>query len=449
MKTETNLARLAAATPASRDRYVDLLRAFSILVVVVGHWLMAVVYLEDGRLDGANALDIVPGLWLATWLLQVMPLFFFVGGFSNSVAWRSAVARGTGAGGFLRSRSERLMRPTLVFAGAWTGLAVIANVVSPDSSAAMARATELLAKPLWFLAVYLLVVALAPAMLSLHERYGGRVLVVLAASAVVVDVVRIVGGVTIVGYLNFAFVWLFAHQLGFFYADGTLTKLSRRALAAIAGGALTVLTVLTGSGIYSPSMVGMETERASNNSPPSVCLIVLTIWLVSAAMAVRPAVTRWLARRRNWTIVVAANSMIMTIFLWHLTALLIAVLALYPIGFPQPDGGTAEWWALRPLWLTVLAVVLAGLVAVFARFERPRLSPHGPVRTGAHGAVAGLGVVCLVAGLAGFAQSGFALHAPGLLANPLINCALLFVGHRMLLGAHRDGAAPAAPARAA
>ncbi|OEJ32323.1 hypothetical protein BGK67_14130 [Streptomyces subrutilus] len=33
----------AAATPASRDRYVDLLRVASLGVVVLGHWLMAAV----------------------------------------------------------------------------------------------------------------------------------------------------------------------------------------------------------------------------------------------------------------------------------------------------------------------------------------------------------------------------------------------------------------------
>jgi fucose 4-O-acetylase-like acetyltransferase len=436
MKTEPKLAELAAATPTSRDRYVDLLRAFSILVVVLGHWLMAIVYFEDGRLDGANALDVVPGLWLATWVLQVMPLFFFVGGFSNSVAWKSTTRRGKGIGDFVRSRTERLMRPTLVFAGAWTVVALGASLVSGDSFNEMARATALLAKPLWFLAVYLLVVALAPAMLSLHDRFGVRVLVALAGAAVVIDLIRLVGGLTIVGYLNFAFVWLFAHQLGLFYADGSLARLSRRAFAAIGAAALGLLTALTASGVYSPSMVGMETERASNNSPPTICLIVLTVWLVSVAMIVRPAATRWLERRRNWTAVVAANSMIMTIFLWHLTALLVVVLALYPIGFPQPEGGTAAWWALRPAWIAILIVVLAGFVAAFARFERPRLHPGEPRRSTPGALAVVVGVACLVAGLAGLAQSGFAfrMEQPIALTSPLVNCALLFGGHRMIIG---------------
>jgi hypothetical protein len=57
-------ARVAAATPPERDRFADLLRVASILVVVAGHWLMAVVAWRDGRVEGGNALALVPGLWL-------------------------------------------------------------------------------------------------------------------------------------------------------------------------------------------------------------------------------------------------------------------------------------------------------------------------------------------------------------------------------------------------
>ena len=434
--TATSIKDLAAATPKSRDRYVDFLRALSIGVVVFGHWLMAIVYFDGGRLEGANALDVVPGLWLVTWVLQVMPLFFIVGGFSNLVAWNGVRRRGESYAVYLRSRTARLMRPTIYFVAIWTLVASVVTLAAPGSFAAMARATELLAKPLWFLAVYVLVVALAPIMAALHERFGARVLGGLAAAAIVVDAIRIIGGVTIVGYLNFAFVWLFAHQLGYFYAGGSLVNMPRRVFVASAAGALALLSVLTGSGVYSPSMVGMQTDAASNNSPPTICLIVLTVWLASAAMLVRPAATRCLQKPRNWTVVIAANSMIMTVFLWHLTALLVAVLVLYPIGFPQPPGGSAAWWAWRPVWLVALTVILSGFLAVFARFERPSASvPTVTPLTISRLKIAGA-VVALVAGLAGFAQFGFAL-APeqslsGLPAQPFFNAVLVTFGYRVL-----------------
>ena len=116
---------LAAATPASRDRYVDFLRALSIAVVVFGHWLMAIVFYEDGRVSGQSALEAIPGLWILTWVLQVMPVFFFVGGFSNLVSLKAAYAKGGSPAAFVRSRVERLMRPTIVFIASWMALAFV------------------------------------------------------------------------------------------------------------------------------------------------------------------------------------------------------------------------------------------------------------------------------------------------------------------------------------
>ncbi|HVL51466.1 MAG TPA: acyltransferase family protein, partial [Actinomycetota bacterium] len=106
---------LAEKTPPGRDRYVDFLRAFSICVVVLGHWLIAVVYIQDGEISGVNALHVIPGLWVATWLLQVMPLFFFVGGFANLVSLESIGRRGGDYAQFIRSRLDRLLRPTAVY----------------------------------------------------------------------------------------------------------------------------------------------------------------------------------------------------------------------------------------------------------------------------------------------------------------------------------------------
>lgn len=440
-RTAVGLAGMVAATPDSRDRYVDLLRAFSILVVVIGHWLMAIIYLDAEGLTGASALDVVPGLWLVTWVLQVMPLFFLVGGFSNLVAWRSIRKKELSYGDFLRSRITRLMRPTLIFIGVWTVAAVVIRMVFPHSFDELKMATELLAKPLWFLAVYVLVVALAPVMLAVHERFGVTALAFLLGAAAFIDVLRVGLDLPRVGYLNFAFVWLFAHQLGFFYADGTLTAFTKRFHLGLVAVSLSSLAVLTGSGIYSPSMVGMNTEAASNNSPPSVCLIFLTLWLTSAAMLVRPAANRWLQQRRVWTAVIAANSMIMTVFLWHLTALLVAVVTLLPLGFPQPAGGTAVWWAWRPVWLVVLTLILGGFVAVFGRFERP------PARREVSGSQSStlqvvVGVAALVAGLGGLAQFGFSLgpvsSAAQLPAQPLFNALLVAIGYHALASRSRS-----------
>ena len=402
---------LARLTPDSRDRAVDLLRAASIAVVVLGHWLMAVVAWSQGEFRTGNVLGMVPGLWAATWVLQVMPVFFFVGGFSNLVTLDACARRGTTGVEFVRDRAQRLLRPVAILLGIWLPLAAVLGVAGVPASV-LGPATRLVCQPLWFIGVYLIVTALAPTMLRAHRRFGVQVPLVLAAGAAAVDLARFGAGLATAGYLNVAFVWLLAQQLGFFYADGRLASLSRRALVLVAAASFVALALLTTFGPYPSSMVGLPGERVSNMSPPSFCLVALTCLQVSLVMLARPALNRWLRRNRPWAAVVALNGVIMTVFCWHLTALLAGVALLYPLGFPQPAGGTAAWWATRPLWIGALLVLLALLVAALGRLERPREPAAQPTRSEGPlpraALVATAGTILLVVGVVGFAMSDLA-----------------------------------------
>ena len=366
--TATDLAR---STPATRDRYVDFLRIASIIVVVLGHWLMAVVTLDDGQFHIGNVLGMVPFLWLATWVLQVMPVFFFVGGFANLVTIDGQRRKGMGVPEYLVGRAQRLVRPVAVLFAVWIPLAIALVTFGVDREL-LGDATKVVCQPLWFVGVYLMVSALAPPMRDLHARFRFQTPVALVALAVAIDIARFAFDVPAIGWLNILFVWLFAQQLGFFYADGTLTKFTRAQLAGTATAALFALVALTTFGPYPHSMVGLPGERISNMAPPTICLIALTILQVALVMLLRPAITRWLQGEKPWTIVVAGNGVIMTIFLWHLSAMLFSVALLYPLGFPQPDGGTAAWWITRPLWILVGVIPLVAIVAVLGRFERPK-----------------------------------------------------------------------------
>ncbi|HVL64601.1 MAG TPA: acyltransferase [Actinomycetota bacterium] len=425
---------LARETPQDRDRYVDFLRAFSIGVVVLGHWLIAIVYWRDGDVTGENALAVVPGLWLATWVLQVMPVFFFVGGFSNLVSWDATARRGGGYGAFLWGRAERLLRPTAVFIALWLPLVTVLDLFGVERDA-LALAGGLVARPLWFLGIYLIMIASAPAMIRLHRRFGMLVPGAMIVAAACVDVVRFNAGATSLGYLNFAFVWLLAHQLGFFYGDGTLVRAGRRTHAALAAAGIAGLVALTSLPTYPRSMVGLPGDRVSNMDPPTICIVALILWQTGLAMLARPAALRWLSRDRPWARVIAVNSVIMTVFLWHLSALLVGVAVLYPLGWPQPAGGTALWWLLRVPWVLVLAAILFGFVALFGRFERPPLrraeAPPSPGGTGA----AAVAAAYLTLGILGFAVAGFhdlASRTGVPLAivriNPLLSLILIVLG---------------------
>lgn len=445
-RARPRLADMAAQTPADRERTVDAVRAASIVVVVLGHWLIASIFWDGGDPKWDNALAQVPGLWLATWVLQVMPMFFFVGGFSNFVSLEAVRRRGGGYAEFASGRLARLLRPTAIFCGVWLAMAVVLYVTGVRPSL-VELLTKAVAQPLWFLGIYVGVVALAPPMLALHRRYGVRVVLALAGAGILVDAAYRLLDAKTVGYTNYLFVWLFVHQVGFLWGDGTLRRASRRTLWLMVAGGLGVLGVLTTSGAYPGSMVGLPGDRISNMTPPSVCILALTVWQAGFVMLARPAAERWLARRRPWTVVVAANSMIMTLFLWHLTAVVIVITVLFPLGFPQPETGTTGWWLLRPVWLVLLVVTLAPFAAVFGRWERPSGATRAPIGRRRGVPAAALAMIAVAVAILGFAVAGFAPRGSGKLVivpfTPPAAAALLVAG-ALLMRVARRGVRPIA-----
>ncbi|MEU8620151.1 acyltransferase [Streptomyces sp. NPDC048623] len=383
---------LAAATPAGRDRYVDLLRVASLAVVVLGHWLMAAVT-SDGQVG--NLLAVVPGLQILTWALQVMPVFFFVGGFSHALAHRSRPRYAA----FLRARLQRLLRPTMVFIGVWGALALVVQLLGADGGLT-GVALRLVTQPLWFIGIYLAMVALTPPLLKLHGRYGWGAFGGLVAGAVLVDVLRFAVGVPYVEFLNFALVWLAVHQLGFLRADGMIRRPALLAAAGLVGAGL-----LVALGPYPLSMVGMPGEAVSNMAPPTLALLCHGLWLVGAVELLKGPGARLTARTRVWRTVVAANGIAMTAFLWHLTAMLGVYGALLALGVRLPAPATAAWWAQVPLRLAAAAALTALLVAVFRRCELP--APPAPA-TDRGAPLAALGITLSLLGVLALSMTGFA-----------------------------------------
>ena len=276
----TTISRLAAATPDTRNRVVDLYRAVAIGVVVLGHWLMAAVVVRDGELAMANTLDLVPPLQGLTWVLQVMPLFFLVGGYANATSWRSARAKGDTWATWQRARLRRLMTPVLPLLIAWLAICSVgvAAGVSPDL---LRTASQSALVPTWFLAAYVLVVAVAPVTLALWERYGWWSFVGGMAVAAVVDLVSISTGSILVGFLNYLFVWASVHQLGYAWRDGALDG-ARRRLALSALG-LAAVSALVWVGPYPVGMVGTG-QPVENSYPARVTLLFLGMFQIGLAL---------------------------------------------------------------------------------------------------------------------------------------------------------------------
>ncbi len=335
----SELDRAVAATPATRDRFVDFVRAASIIVVVFGHWFIGVIWWRQGKIGTVSAIGMTSWLWIATWFLQVIPLFFFVGGFSNYASYQSLERKGAPIREFLRARALRLLKPTVVFVGAWVVVEVVLHALDAGGTGWLRGVRPPGATvpfgPLWFLAVYFVVVMATPVTIRLHRRYGVAVPIFLALGVVAVDVVRFGLDLEAVGQANVWLVFLLLHQLGYFYADGRLPRLPGWAfatMAAVGFGTMIVLTNLyrffPSVGVYPRSLLGTDVEPVTNTNPPTLMMLAMGVWSIGAAMLLRPLFTRWLERARVWKAVVFTNTVVMTLFLWHMTAFLLAVLVL-------------------------------------------------------------------------------------------------------------------------
>jgi fucose 4-O-acetylase-like acetyltransferase len=383
-----------------RDRFVDLLRGGSIVAVVLGHWLVADLR-WSGRDPGVvetSALAEVPSMWPLTWLLVVIPLFFFVGGYANLRSWAGTLRRHEGYATFVDRRVHRVLAPSGVYVAV---VAVVGLVVDQAGGLGVRAMGGLFYQPLWFLGAYLWVVALVPLTVRAHRRFGVAVPVVLVGLVVLGDVGRFALDVSAAGYANVLVVWLLMHQLGYFYADGTLTR-PVAAVMSIGGLATTALAVALGP--WSATMVGVTGGEVGNMHPPTLAITTLGIAQIGIAMLLRDPLTRWVARDRVWTAVVVVNLNVLSIYLWHQAALTVAARLALPAGYPDPVPGTPGWWAARLAWLLLPGLVLAGIVAVVGRAERGA-APH-PIAAGATtAAAAALGVVLVSLGYLALAGS--------------------------------------------
>lgn len=370
------VADVATAAPgdaAVRNRAVDGLRVLAIAVVVCGHWLNAVVTVRNGDLRMGYVLLLVPGTQHLTWLLQVMPLFFLVGGFANAAGWRSAQRRGEPFADWFRGRAGRLLVPAAVLVGVWTVLGIVLVAVGLELPLVLTAARHALG-PLWFLGIYLVVVAAVPVTLRLHDRHGWRAAAGLAVLAVATDLGRFAAGVPAVGWANCGWVWVGLHQLGYGWQDGRLLRSPRHAAGLLVGGGA-AFGLLVDLGPYPVNLV----DRV-HTAPASLALFALGCAQAGLVLLLRGAAGRWLARPRVWRAVQAANGVAMTAYLWHVTAMMLVALALVVPGrWPDLPVSSTGWWALRPAWLLVSAAATFPVVGLLAGVER-RAARHARLR---------------------------------------------------------------------
>ena len=362
---------LASAAPATRNRVVDLLRAAAILVVVLGHWLMAAVQVRDGELVLGHLLALAPWTHPLTWVFQVMPVFFLVGGYANGLSWRSARGRNLPYAAWLRSRLRRLLAPVVPLLLAWLAATSVAWAAGVPA-ATLRTASQVALVPTWFLAAYVVVCAVAPVTLWLWERIGWASVAAGVTLGCLIDLVSIGADTLLVGFANYLVVWATVSQLGYAWLDGRLAGARRRLLLAAAGA--TGVVALVWAGPYPVSMIGLDGAAINNSYPTRVTMLFLGMLQAGVVLSLEPLLARWMRHPRAWTATVLVNTRIMTIYLWHLTAMVSTIGVLLLLGGPGlgVEPLSAAWWGTRPLWWALLAAVTVGLVALLGRFETPR-----------------------------------------------------------------------------
>ena len=403
MRIWSQATQLAAKTPDDRNRYVDFLRAVSILVVVSGHWLVAALYYHDGSLSPGALMEIQPNTQWLTWIFQVMPIFFIVGGYANAVSIQSARRRGTSYAGWLAGRLSRLVTPVLLLLVVWAVLAAILHF-SGVSGRVLQLASRAALIPTWFLAIYVMVVVLAPATYIAWQRWGFASLLAFAILGALGDLAYLGSALNWVGWSNYFWVWLSVHHLGYAWRDGRLASPAKLLLYSMLG--LLALMLLIQKGPYPLAMVGSPNGELSNTTPPKMTLLALGIFQFGLLLAIEAPMRRWLSGLRLWAATVLINSMIMTLYLWHLTILVIVVALLYlagGIGLGL-EPGSLDWWLTRPLWIGFLFAVLLPATMLLAPLERRARPSDLPVPAAAR-QIAGALLICL--GIALLAMYGF------------------------------------------
>jgi hypothetical protein len=396
--------------PDDRASYLAFLRVVALSGFVVAESVLALAPLTGSR--GTI-------LWPVTWLLQLVPLFFFSGGYSNLLTWQTT--KSAGYGRYLAGRVCRLIRPVLALVTAW--LVVPLSLDLLDAPAEAVRAVDrLVVQPLWLLGLYLLVVSMTPAMHWLHRR--APVATVVALACVVMALGWSGSGTAAAHAGGVALALLFA-QLSFHYADGTLWLLPRATIVGVAVTAVVALTLLTTVGGQSPLLIA-EPAGTATFVPSAVSVLLIGVVQVCVAVLPRQRGVRALARGAPARATRFIRSAPMTVYLGYLCAtLMIAGIigAARTAGLPT----SAVDWIVRPRSLFAFALLGVPTALAFVLFEwRSTLDPDAGAtrdRTDARrdALAAALGTGYGAAGILGFALTGLTgtHETPVLLGLPL------------------------------
>ncbi|WP_261624388.1 acyltransferase [Nesterenkonia marinintestina] len=380
----------------NRDLSVDLVRVLCLLAVVAIHTAMVGIGGQGGELELSNPLT---GLWffaVGTWLGQVMPLFFLLGGFGAYMAMsrrsgedtdrRSGESDEGSFGEHLRRRTLRLGLPAAVF---YSVVAVVALILllagSPPEM--LDSALEGAGDPLWFMAAFLICQGFVRAQHRLVVSGGPRRLCAVAAATVAgivcIDAVRLMllareglegGAVGVVGttgtpadalgLLNMWLLWPLLQLIGMLLAHGSLSGVRAWAWAVTALCSFAATAALATWAPY-------PTDMLMNLNPPTLPLLTIGLTHLALFQLLRPVLGAAAVVRPIQGVMALVASRAMHLYLWHMTVIILLNGLLWLSGVAPEPGEPTWWWTRIPLYLLAVGLTL-GLTWPLGALERVR-----------------------------------------------------------------------------
>lgn len=362
----------------ARNHLIDVARAASVFVVVTFHCALYQIVLVDGRPAIVPWAPQPHGVWWTiSWFVMIVPLFFVAGGFAHALSVDRAAAEGRSYADYLAGRARRLVGPLLLFGGFATVLSTMGAwlVSAPQATDLSVQFAQLL----WFLATYLVIVGIAPAMVRLHDRTPWLPLLGFGALAAAVDAWSFAAGEPELRYLNLLTVWPLCHQLGIAYHRGWFRRGPASVPWSVLGATVVTIPVLVFGLGYPGSSIGLGDIPIANVLPPTIAMAVLCAGQASVlGLLERAGVASRLPARLADGLAVA-NALAVTTYLWHIPAIVVAGGLLVATSLLLP--GLAGVLLSQPAVIVLTWAVIVAVVPLIGRLElalMPSLSEQPP-----------------------------------------------------------------------
>ncbi|MDR1853120.1 MAG: acyltransferase [Propionibacteriaceae bacterium] len=345
-----------------RNHLIDFARVFSMVIVVTFHSLLYSITDDGGKI---SVIPWGPGpwLWIVSWGLAIIPIFFVAAGYANAVVVQHGRDRGETYFEFLALRGGKLLGPLTLF--------TIVYIVVSSVPAWFGLESEALSKQfamlLWFLVVYLGLLAASPLLVRAHERFHGFEMLPFLALTIVTDSLAALWQNPNLLWLNLAFVWPLAHQWGIAYYYGWFRTWRIRWQALLALASAGMIAVLVFGFGYPSTAVGFADQPQNNLLPPTTAAIAMGLMQTCVlGILQRLGVAKTLSEKASYRLRVA-NALALSTYLWHIPMIVLsaAICAALALAFPAigPVVLSKVFWTLAT-WALVLTIV-----PLIARFE--------------------------------------------------------------------------------